>query len=254
LIHEPVLSRDHTERMFAALGLPVVGIGSAVSLHPPADPLAIRGFEADLPGDISAAAFVLAAAQLVPSSSVSTRRTGLNPTRTGILDMIRLFGGRTGITPNDDSLGEPYGEVSSRFGPLRGIKISGELALRGMDEIPVACVLAAKARGVTEISDVADLRDDVSDRLAALVGLLRAFGVSASDKPDGLLIEGEPERPLRAARVSSGGDHRIAMAAVLLALAADGESVIDDADPIAVSFPRFVGTLRALGADIEVQQ
>ncbi len=253
LIHEPLLSRDHTERMFAAVGLPVVGIGSAVSLHPPADPLAIRGFEADIPGDISAAAFVLAAAQLAPGSSVSTRRTGLNPTRAGILDMIRLFGGRTGITPNSDSLGEPYGEVSSRFAPLRGIKISGELALRGMDEIPVACVLAAKARGVTEISDVAELRDEVSDRLGALVRLLRAFGVSASDKPDGLVIEGEPERPLRAARVSSGGDHRVAMAAVLLALAADGESVIEDADPIAVSFPRFVGTLRALGAEIEVQ-
>jgi 3-phosphoshikimate 1-carboxyvinyltransferase len=252
LIHEPVLSRDHTERMFDALGLPVQAAGSMVSLHPPADPLAIRGFDADIPGDISAAAFVLAAAQLSPGSSVSTRRTGLNPTRTGILDMIRLFGGRTGITPKGDSLGEPFGEVSSREAPLRGIKISGELALRGMDEIPVACVLAARARGVTEISDVAELRDDASDRLVALTGLLRAFGVSATEKPDGLLIEGQPERPLSAARVSSGGDHRIAMAAVLLALAADGESVIDDADPIAVSFPRFVGTLRALGAEIEV--
>ena len=254
IIHEPVLSRDHTERMLSALGLPVQGIGSAVSLHPPADPLAIRGFEADIPGDISAAAFVLAAAQLAPGSSVSTRRTGLNPTRTGILDMIRLFGGRTGITPTGDSLGEPYGEVSSREAPLRGIKISGELALRGMDEIPVACVLAAKARGVTEIFDVAELRDEASDRLGALARLLRAFGVSAQDQADGIVIEGNPERPLKAAHVSSGGDHRIAMAAALLALAADGESVIDDADPIAVSFPRFVGTLRALGAEIEVQQ
>jgi 3-phosphoshikimate 1-carboxyvinyltransferase len=253
LIHEPVLSRDHTERMFDALGLPVQAAGSMVALHPPADPLAIRGFDADIPGDISAAAFVLAAAQLVPDSSVSTRRTGLNPTRTGILDMIRLFGGRTGISPTGDSLGEPFGEVSSRAAALRGIKISGELALRGMDEVPVACVLAARARGVTEISDVAELRDDSSDRLAALTGMLRAFGVSVSEKPDGLVIEGQPERPLAAARVSSGGDHRVAMAAVLLALAAEGESVVDDADPIAVSFPRFVGTLRALGAEIEVQ-
>jgi len=254
LIHEPVLSRDHTERMFDALGLPVQAVGSMVSLHPPADPLAIRGFEADIPGDVSSAAFILAAAQLVPESSISTRRTGLNPTRTGILDMIRLFGGRTGITPTGDSLGEPFGEISSRFAPLRGIKISGELALRGMDEVPVACVLAAKARGVTEISDVAELREESPDRLAALARLLRAFGVSSTEKPDGLLIEGEPERPLKGARVSSEGDHRVAMAATLLALAAEGESVIDDADPIAVSFPRFVGTLRALGADIEVEQ
>jgi 3-phosphoshikimate 1-carboxyvinyltransferase len=253
LIHEPVLSRDHTERMFDALGLPVQAAGSMVSLHPPADPLAIRGFDADIPGDISAAAFVLAAAQLVPDSSVSTRRTGLNPTRAGILDMIRLFGGRTGITPTGDSLGEPFGEVSSRGAPLRGIKISGELALRGMDEVPVACVLGARARGVTEISDVAELREEGTDRLLALATLLRAFGVSVSEKPDGLVIEGQPDRPLSAAIVSSGGDHRVAMAAVLLALSADGQSVIEDADPIAVSFPRFVGTLRALGAEIEVQ-
>jgi 3-phosphoshikimate 1-carboxyvinyltransferase len=123
-----------------------------------------------------------------------------------------------------------------------------------MDEIPVACVLAARARGVTEISDVAELREESPDRLTALAGMLRAFGVSVSEKPDGLLIEGQPERPLTAARVSSGGDHRLAMAAALLALAADGESVIDEADPIAVSFPRFVGTLRALGAEIEVQK
>jgi 3-phosphoshikimate 1-carboxyvinyltransferase len=254
LIHEPVLSRDHTERMFDALGLPVQAVGSVVSLHPPADPLAIRGFDTDIPGDISAAAFVLAAAQLVPDSSVSTRRTGLNPTRSGILEMIRLFGGRMGITPTGDSLGEPFGEVSSRGSVLRGIRISGELSLRGMDEVPVACVLAAKARGVTEISDVAELREESPDRLMAMAHVLRAFGVSCTEKPDGLLIEGEPERPLRAARLSSGGDHRVAMAAALLALAAEGESVIDDADPIAVSFPRFVGTLRALGADIEVQQ
>jgi 3-phosphoshikimate 1-carboxyvinyltransferase len=253
LIHEPVLSRDHTERMFDALGLPVQAAGSMVSLHPPADPLAIRGFDADIPGDISAAAFVLAAAQLVPDSSVSTRRTGLNPTRAGILDMIRLFGGRTGISPTGDALGEPFGEVSSRASSLRGIKISGELALRGMDEVPVACVLGARARGVTEISDVAELREEAPDRVAAMTGVLRAFGIGVDEKPDGLVIEGRAERPLSAARVSSGGDHRVAMAATLLALAADGESVVDDADPIAVSFPRFVGTLRALGAEIEVQ-
>jgi 3-phosphoshikimate 1-carboxyvinyltransferase len=196
----------------------------------------------------------LVAAQLVPDSSVSTRRTGLNPTRSGILEMIRLFGGRMGITPTGDSLGEPFGEVSSRGSVLRGIRVSGELALRGLDEIPIACALAAKARGVTEISDVAELREDAPDKLRELAQLLRAFGISVEEKPDGLLVEGRPDRPLTAARVSSGGDHRLAMTAAVLALAADGECVVDDADAIAVSFPRFVGTLRALGADIEVQQ
>jgi len=252
IVQEPVLSRDHIERLLSALDMPIRAAGSMVSLHQPADPRAIRGFEFDIPGDISAAAFVLVAAQIVPDSQVTTRRTGLNPTRSGILEVIRQAGGRMGITPAGSSLGEPFGEVSSRGSVLRGISIGGELAQRGMDEIPAACVLAARSRGVTHISDVAELRDDQPDRIAALGTLLRAFGVGASERPDGLVVEGEPDKPLRAARVSSGGDHRICMSAVVLALAADGESVVDDADCLAVSFPRFVGTLRSLGADIEV--
>ena len=254
VIFEPVVSRDHTERLMSELGMPVRTAGSMVSLHPPADPLSIRGFEVDLPGDITAAAFVLAAAELVPGSNVSTRRTGLNPTRAGILEVLRAFGGRMGITPKGDSLGEPWGEVNAAYSVLRGTKINGEMALRTLDELPVICALAARARGVTEISDVAELREEDTDRIAALSELLRAFGVQASARPDGLVIEGQPERPLTAARVSCGGDHRVAMTGAVLGLLADGETIIDDVDCLAVSFPRFAGTLRALGADIEVQR
>lgn len=252
VIYEPLVSRDHTERLLSALRMPIEAAGSIVSLHPPADPLSIRGFDVDLPGDISAAAFVLVAAQITPDSAVNTRLTGLNPSRAGILEIIRLFGGRMGITPAGDRLGEPLGEVSSRGSVLRGTRVAGEVALRALDEIPIACALAARARGVSEFCDVAELRDDPIDRIAALVELLRSFGVGASERPDGLVVEGQPDRPLRAARVHSGGDHRIAMTAAVLGLCADGETVVEDADCIAVSFPRFVGTLRALGADIEV--
>jgi len=138
--------------------------------------------------------------------------------------------------------------------PVRacGTTISGEVALRALDEIPIVCALAARARGVTEIADVAELREDEPDRVESLVAMLAAFGVQAQARPDGLVIEGQPERPLRAARIDSGGDHRLAMAAAILALTADGETTIEDADCLAVSFPRFVGTMRALGADIEV--
>jgi 3-phosphoshikimate 1-carboxyvinyltransferase len=254
VIFEPMVSRDHTERLMSELGMPIRTAGSMVSLHPPADPLAIRGFEVDLPGDISAAAFVLVAAELVPGSNVSTRRTGLNPTRAGILEVIRAFGGRMGITPKGDSLGEPWGEINAVGSVLRGTRVGGELALRALDEIPVACALAARARGVTEISEVSELREDEPDRVLALTELLRAFGVQASARPDGLVIEGQAERPLKAARVASGGDHRLAMTAAVLGLVADGETVIDDVDCLAVSFPRFVGTLRALGADVEVER
>jgi 3-phosphoshikimate 1-carboxyvinyltransferase len=235
-----------------ALGMPVRTLGPVVSLHPPADPLAIPGFELDVPGDLSAAAFVLAAGQIVPDSHVSTRRTGLNPTRSGVLEMIRQAGGRMGITPTGTSLGEPYGEVSSRGSVLRATSVGGELAQRGLDEIPIACVLAARSRGVTQVSDVTELREGKPDRLSALAGMLRAFGVGASERPDGLVIEGRPDGPLKSAEVASGGDHRLAMAAAVMGLCADGDTVVDDVDCIAVSFPRFVGTLRAVGAEIEV--
>ncbi len=254
VIFEPVVSRDHTERLMSELSLPIQTAGSMVSLHPPADPLAIRGFEVDVPGDITAASFVLAAAELVPGSNVSTRRTGLNPTRAGILEVLRAFGGRVAVIPKGDSLGEPWGEINAVGSVLRGTKISGEVALRSLDEIPVVCALAARAHGVTEIGDVGELREEGPDRVAALCDVLRAFGVQATARPDGLLIEGQPERPLRAARVASNGDHRLAMTAAVLALVADGESVVDDVDCLAVSFPRFAGTLRALGADVEVQR
>lgn len=252
IVMEPVVSRDHTERLLDALGMPVRTLGPVVSLHPPADALAIPGFELDVPGDLSAAAYLLAAAQIVPDSHVSTRRTGLNPTRSGVLEMIRQAGGRMGITPTGTSLGEPYGEVSSRGSVLRGTTVGGELAQRGLDEIPIACVLAARSRGVTQVSDVAELREGKPDRLSALAGMLRAFGVAASERPDGLVIEGRPDGPLKAAEVASGGDHRLAMTAAVMGLCADGDTVVDDVDCIAVSFPRFVGTLRAVGAEIEV--
>ncbi len=251
-VHEQVIARDHTERLLDACRIPIETMGSVLRLHPPRDPLSIRGFTIDLPGDISAASFVLVAAQLVPESMVSTRRTGLNPTRSAILDILRLFGGRMGITPGGDSMGEPFGEVSSRGSVLRATPITGELAQRALDEIPIVCALAARARGVTEIADVGALRADEPDRIHALAEMLRGFGVSVEERPDGLVIEGVPDKPLRANRFATGGDHRLAMTAAVLSLVADGECCIEDADCIAVSFARFVGTLRALGADLEV--
>jgi 3-phosphoshikimate 1-carboxyvinyltransferase len=149
-------------------------------------------------------------------------------------------------------MGEPFGEVSSRGSVLRATALAGELVLRALDEVPILCALAARARGVTEIDDIGALRADEPDRIRALGELLGAFGVRVESSPDGLRIEGRPDQPLAAARVSSQGDHRLAMTAAVLGLVADGETVVEDADCIAVSFPRFVGTLRALGADIEV--
>lgn len=253
LLREPFVSRDHTERMLDALGMPIETAGPMVSLHPPADPMAIRAFEIDLPGDLSAAAFLLVAAALVGDSQVTVRDTGLNPTRAGIVELLRLFGAGVGITPKGETLGEPYGEITTGGGALRGTTVGGEVALRAIDEIPIACALAARARGTTAFSDVAELRVKESDRIGLMVALLRRFGLEAEERDDGLVVEGRPEGRLRAAQVDSGGDHRIAMTAAVLGLVADGETVVDDVDCIATSFPRFAGTLRALGASVEVR-
>lgn len=251
VVFEPLLSRDHTERMLSALGAPIRAAGTMVSLEPPSDSRILSEFDIDLPGDLSAAAFLLVAAQLVPGSVVSTRRTGLNPTRAGIIDIIRLLGGALAAEPQGDVLGEPIGLTTARFSELRGGAVGGELATRGIDEIPIAAALAARARGTTEFLDVGELRVKESDRIARIVELLRAFGLDVEEEQEGFRVQGKPDGLLRAARVTSHGDHRIAMTACVLGLVADGETVVEDADCIATSFPRFVGTLRALGADIE---
>jgi 3-phosphoshikimate 1-carboxyvinyltransferase len=253
IVAEPVVSRDHTERMLEALGMPIQTAGSIVSLHPPAEPSSLRAFELELPGDLSAAAFVLVAAQIVPDSQVTTRHTGLNPTRAGIIDLIRLLGGRIRVAPRGEALNEPFGEVTSASGALRGGVIGGELAVRAIDEIPIACALAARAEGVTEFCDVAELRVKESDRIATMAHLLNAFGVDAEERSDGLVVRGQPQGALKAARIDSHGDHRVAMTAAVLGLVADGDTVVEDVECIGTSFPRFVGTLRALGADIEVR-
>jgi 3-phosphoshikimate 1-carboxyvinyltransferase len=253
IVQEPVVSRDHTERMLDALGIPIETAGPIVALHPPADPQSLRAFDVDLPGDLSAAAFLLVAASLVEDSSVTTRATGLNPTRAGILDIIRVLGGTTGITPQGDALNEPFGEVTARHAALSAGTIGGELAVRAIDEIPIASALAARARGVTRFFDVAELRVKESDRIAKIAEILRAFGVGVEERDDGFDVEGRPEGRLSAAHIDSGGDHRIAMTAAVLGLVAEGESVIEDVDCIATSFPRFAGTLRALGAEAEVR-
>lgn len=253
-VKEPVVSRDHTERMLGALGVPLASMGGMVELDPTAWDGRIAPFALDVPGDLSAAAFVLVAGALVPDSRVETRATGANPTRTGLFDVLRAMGARFEAEARDATLGEPRADVRIVASELRRTTIAGEVLTRAIDEVPILCALAARARGVTEIADAAELRVKESDRIAEMTRVLRAFGVEVEERPDGMLVEGRPEGPLRAAEVDSKGDHRIAMAAAVLALLADGPTRIRDVECIATSFPKFVGTLRALGASIEVEQ
>jgi 3-phosphoshikimate 1-carboxyvinyltransferase len=250
---EPTISRDHTERMLGAMGVPIRTIGSVVELDPTGWDRRMPAFEITIPGDISAASFLIVAAQLVEGSRITIRGVGVNPTRTGLLEIARDMGAGITIEPQGVRGGEPVAEVHAWSAPLRPTLIGGETVPRAIDEIPIACALAARAGGVTRIRDAAELRHKESDRIATMAIVLRAFGVECEEKPDGLDVHGRGG-PLDAADVDSRGDHRIAMTAAVLALAAGAPSRVRDAGCIATSYPKFVATLRALGARVDVEE
>jgi 3-phosphoshikimate 1-carboxyvinyltransferase len=254
VLREPTLSRDHTERMLHALGVPLRTVSTLVELDPAGWSGTMPGFDVRVPGDVSAAAFVVGAALMVAGSRVTVRRVGTNPTRTGLLDVLRDMRAPLVVEPQGDESGEPIGNLhvdgaTSRV--ERAGLLAGEVVPRAIDEIPALCAIASRAPGTTIIRDAAELRVKESDRIDAMLDVLRSFGVACEGHPDGLDIEGT-DAPLRAATIDSRGDHRVAMSAALLALVAAGPSRIENASCIATSFPRFVGTLRALGARIEV--
>jgi 3-phosphoshikimate 1-carboxyvinyltransferase len=251
-VGEPLVSLDHTERLLLALGVPVRSVGTMVELDVGRWSGALEAFQSEPPGDLSAALFLLTAAQLVPGSEVGVRRCGLNPTRSGALDVLRDAGAGLAVEQRGDALGEPVGDVWAAPGEGRPFAAAGELLRRAAGEVPALCALAARARGVSVIADATELRAGDVDVLAALANALRAFGVACEERPDGLAIEGRPDGPLRAADVASGGDGGVAMAAAVLALAADGPCRVRDVARAGVSFPRFAGTLRALGASVRV--
>jgi 3-phosphoshikimate 1-carboxyvinyltransferase len=246
---EPTVSRDHTERFLQSLGIPIQTMGSVVELEPAGWGGQMAPFERQIPGDLSAAAFLLVAAQLVEGSRVTTRGVGINPTRSGLLEIARDMGAGLSVEPSNVRGGEPVAEIHAWSAPLRACKIGGEVVGRSIDEISMACALAARAAGTTVICDAEELRE--GDRLATMAAALRAFGVTVEERTDGLVIEGK-SGPLEAANIASGGDHGIAMTAVVLGLAARSPTRVRDADCITTRFPRFVGTMRALGARIDV--
>lgn len=252
-LREPVLSRNHTERMLAALGVPVERMASMVVL----DPVDWRGawdaFDWTLPGDLSAAAFLIAAAQLVPGSEIAIQRVGVNPTRTGLLDVLRSMRANLETIPGEETVAdEPTAELHYAEGKIGRGRVGGELTTRMIDDVPALAAIATSAQGRTEIRDAEELRAKESDRIHSSVSMLRAFGVTCGDTDDGFWLEGTES--LRAAMVESHGDHRIAMASVCLGLRAQGETVVRDVACVETSFPGFAAVLRSLGADIAEEE
>lgn len=238
---EPAPSRDHTERMFRALGVEIETEGNVITLDPPED---LHAVDIAVPGDISSAAFFLVAGAIVPGSELTIRNVGVNQTRTGILDVLRDMGADiTESNFRDDA--EPVCDLTVRYSRLHGVEICGSIIPRLIDELPVIAVAAAFAEGETVIRDAQELKVKESNRIAAMVTELSRAGVDVEETDDGMIIRGG-KTPCGAS-FQTYKDHRIAMSLAVLALAAQTASRINDPEVVSISYPDFFDTLKALG-------
>jgi 3-phosphoshikimate 1-carboxyvinyltransferase len=243
-VREPAPSRDHTERMLASFGVVLRRVPGAVTITGGAR---LRATAVGVPGDLSSAAFPILAACVAPAGELTIENVGLNPTRTGILDILRLMGADLTIEPGPARGGEPAGTIRVRAARLRGAAIPPDLVPLAIDEFPMLFVAAALADGVTTVSGAAELRHKESDRISAMAAGLRALGVRVDERPDGAVIHGGG---LAAGTVDSRGDHRVAMAFAVGGIAAKGPIEILDVANVATSFPGFLTLMQGLGLGI----
>lgn len=241
-VFEAEQSRDHTERMLRACGVELLQGGKGIGV---AGGAKLQPFQFSVPADISSAAFSIVAAALVQGSNVDLHQVGVNPTRTGILDVLHQAEADFQVENLPDELGEPVANISVKYTQgLKAFRIGGALVPRLIDEIPVLAVLATQCEGVTKIHDAKELRVKESDRIELVAKYLRAMGAKVETQDDGMEIEGPT--PLQGTYVEAHGDHRIAMAFAVAALIAEGETFIEGAESIATSYPDFENDLRRL--------
>ena len=244
-VREPAPSRDHTERMLEASGVPVLRAGGAVGVRGPVDGLALPDLE--VPGDFSSAAPHLVAGALLGDPEVRLEGVNLNPRRTGLLAIMRRMGADVREEPGPDVAGEPCGTlIVGRSGPLRATEVGPEEVPSTIDELPLVGVLGAMAAGTTVVRGAAELRAKESDRIAALVGALRALGVRADERGDGFEVRGDGRLP--GGTMGSAGDHRLAMVGAVAGLASLDGVGVEGFEAVAVSYPGFARDLAGLGA------
>jgi 3-phosphoshikimate 1-carboxyvinyltransferase len=249
---EPGPSRDHTERMLRAMGVKVesgLTQGQGLTRITPPTPLVLSPLEATLPGDISAAAFLIVAGLIIPGSRLTLRGIGLNPTRTGLLEALVEMGADLCISNQTEKGGEPLGDLTVGYSSLHGTRVSGERVVRMIDEFPAFAAAAAYAHGTTLVADAQELRHKESDRITLLGDELRSLGVSFTETPDGFIIEGGGA--LNGGVVQSHGDHRLAMSLAVAGLAARASVTVHGALAMQESFPEFIAVLQALGASVD---
>ena len=240
-VTEPALSRDHTERMLRFMGASLSSDGRTVSIQP--EPR-LKGKKIRIPGDISSAAYFIAAGLLVPNSEILLKNVGINPTRSGMLNVCRDMGADLTLLNEDTSGPEPVADLLVKSSSLHGTVIEGDLIPALIDELPILAVLAAFAQGTTTIRDAAELKVKESDRIASVSENLRRMGADVTPTEDGMILHGG--KPLHGATIETGLDHRIAMSFSIAALAAEGDTKIPDADCVSISYPEFYQDLASL--------
>ncbi len=245
-VHEPAPTRDHTERMLAGMGYAVETSDGTACVQGGGS---LTAASIDVPADISSAAFFLVGASIAPGSELLLRHVGINPTRTGVLDILKRMGADIELLDRRESGGEPVADLRVRSASLRGIDIPPELVPLAIDEFPVLFVAAACAEGTTVLTGAEELRVKESDRIQVMADGLQALGVDAQPTPDGMIIRGGS---IAGGRVHSHGDHRIAMAFAMAALRAEGPIHIDDCANVNTSFPGFVDLASRVGVGISV--
>jgi 3-phosphoshikimate 1-carboxyvinyltransferase len=246
-VTEPAPTRDHTERMLAGFGYPVRREGNRACVQGGGR---LTACAIDVPADISSAAFFLVGASIAPGSDLVLEHVGLNPTRTGVLAILREMGADITVLNERHVGGEPVGDLRVRAAPLRGIRIPEDQVPLAIDEFPALFVAAACAEGETVLTGAEELRVKESDRIQVMADGLATLGVAARPTPDGIHIQGGP---IGGGRIASHGDHRIAMSFAVAALRAGGAIAIDDCANVDTSFPGFAAMAAGAGLDIAVE-
>jgi 3-phosphoshikimate 1-carboxyvinyltransferase len=247
-VTEPAPTRDHTERMLRGFGYQVKTSGNRVCLEGGGK---LKATDIDVPADISSAAFFLVGASIAENADLTIRHVGMNPTRIGVINILREMGANIEVSNETEVGGEPVADLRVRSAKLRGIRIPEEQVPLAIDEFPVLFVAAACAEGKTVLTGAGELRVKESDRIQVMADGLQALGVDAEPTPDGMVIR---ESSISGGHVNSYGDHRIAMAFTIAALRASGQITIDDCANVNTSFPGFSDLVSSIGLDVTVSE
>lgn len=240
-VTEPYVSRNHTELMFESFGVPVSVSGTTVTINAAQK---LIGQKIMVPGDISSAAYFIVAGLITPNSCITIKNVGINPTRDGIIEVVKKMGGNISYSNVSNDVGEPTADITVRTSSLKGCTIEGEVIPKLIDEIPVIAVLACFAEGTTVIKDAAELKVKESNRIDVMVNNLSAMGADITATEDGMIINGG--RELQGTVIDSMMDHRIAMSFAIAGLNADGETKIEGSEVVNISYPTFYDDLKAM--------